>query len=219
MLAKDIISQELDTIKTSDTGEEALALMNVHNVRHLPIVNNEVLLGVLSETDIISHDVEQSIGSYGLSIPGAVARSADHVFEVMDRMAEYGLTVIPVIDNRETYIGSISLEALLQHFANTFSFEEPGSIVVVETDRVNYSMVEIARIVEEESAAILTSMLSFEEGSNKVTVTLKINKQDISRIIASFVRYDYTIRGTFAENQYSDALQERYDSLMHYLSV
>jgi CBS domain-containing protein len=219
LLARDIITEELDTLKTSDTGEEALGLMSLHNVRHLPIVNNETLLGILSESDIVSQNIDASIGSYRLSIAGAVAQSTDHIFEVMDRMAEYDLTSIPVIDTKETYLGSISLTSLLHYFAGSFSFEEPGSIVVVETDRVNYSMVEIARIIEEESAAILTSMLSFEPGSNRVVVTLKINKQDISRIIASFVRYDYTIRGTFAENDYKDALQERYDSLIHYLNV
>lgn len=219
MLAKEIITQELDTLRTSDTGEEALGLMSLHNVRHLPIVNNEVLLGVLGESDIVTHNLEEAVGSYRLSLPAAVARHNDHIFEVMDRMAEYDLTVIPVIDDREAYIGSISLESLLSYFASTYSFDEPGSIVVIETDRANYSMVEISRIVEEESAAILTSMLTFEDNSSRVAVTLKINKQDISRIIASFIRYDYTIRGTFTEAQYTDTLQERYDSLIHYLNI
>jgi CBS domain-containing protein len=149
----------------------------------------------------------------------AYSRDSDHLFEVMRKMAEYELTVIPVIDNTERYVGSITLESLMLYYANSFSFEEPGSILVLETDRAHYSMFEIARIVEEESAAILCSFLTFEDHSSRVTVTLKINKQDITRITASFVRYDYTIKGTFTELEINDTLQDRYDSFMHYLNV
>lgn len=219
MLAKDIITHELDALRTSDTGEEAISMMSIFHVKHLPIVNNEVLLGTISEEDIIKNDFSEAIGSYSLSMISAYCLATDHVFEVMGRMAEYDLTVIPIININKKYIGCISLESLLSFFANSFSFEEPGSILVVETDRAHYSMVEIAKIVEEESAVILTSFLSFEQESNKVSVTLKINKQDISRILASFIRYDYIIKGSFTESEYTDTIQERYDSLMHYLNV
>jgi acetoin utilization protein AcuB len=219
MLAKDIITHEVDALKTSDTGEEAITMMGIFHVKHLPIVNNEVLLGTISEEDIIKNNIYEPIGSYSLSMLSACCNANDHIFEVMNRMAEYDLSAIPVINDKQEFIGCITVSTLLYYFAHSFSFEEPGSLLVIETDRANYSMVEISRIVEEESAAVLSSFLTFEDNSSRVTVTLKINKQDISRIIASFVRYDYTIKGTFTENAYTDALQERYDALMHYLNV
>lgn len=193
--------------------------MGVHLVRHLPVINDGQVEAIVSDLDIVNNDLDAAISTYRLATRAAVARHNEHIFEVMDRMAEFGLTAIPVIDDKGKYIGTITQEGLLEHFTSTFSFEEPGSIIVIETDRANYSMVEIAKIVEEEQAAILTSMLSFDGNSSRVSVTLKLNKQDIGRIIASFTRYDYTIRGTFSESEYIDALQERYDSLMHYLNV
>lgn len=219
MLAKDIISHELDALRTSDTGEDAINLMTVYHVRHLPIVNDKALLGTIAEEDIINSNISEPVGSYALSMVRAYAKSNDHLFEVMDRMAEYDLSVIPVVNDKMEYQGCISLENLMRYFAKSFSFEEPGSILVIQTDRANYSLVEIARIVEEEAAAVLAVFLSFEDMSSRVSVTLKINKQEISRIIASFLRYDYTIKGTFTESEYMDALQDRYDSLMNYLNV
>jgi acetoin utilization protein AcuB len=50
-------------------------------------------------------------------------------------------------------------------------------------------------------------------------VTLKLNKQDISAIAASFLRYDYDIKATFNHHDDRDNSMDRYDSLMNYLNL
>ena len=219
MLAKDLISGSIDPLRTSDRGEEAITLMNLFHVTHMPIVNNEELLGTLSEDDILNHDILEPIGSYALSLNAAFVRDQDHLFEVMHMMAHQRLSVIPVVDIQNRYVGLITQEDILSAFGDHYSFKEPGSILIIETDKINYSLVEIARIVEEESAKILSTFLSFDEDSNRVQVTLKINRSEISRIVASFIRYDYTIIGSFVEDGYQDVLQDRYESLIHFLNV
>ncbi|NNE29268.1 MAG: CBS domain-containing protein, partial [Saprospiraceae bacterium] len=64
MIAGSIISHDVVPLKTSDTGSEALAIMAEYYIQHLPIVNNEQLLGLISETDVLDHDVEEAVGSY-----------------------------------------------------------------------------------------------------------------------------------------------------------
>lgn len=219
MIAKELISQGLDPLRTSDTGEEAIVLMNINNVRHLPIVNNESLLGLISEEDILDKDMSEAIGSYHLSMVKPYASHHDHLFEVMKLMAEYKLTVIPVIDDDERYLGCITVEDLIHFYARSFSFDEPGSILVIETDRIQYSLAEIARIVEEEGGVILGSFLTRVEDSTRIQVTIKINQNSIARIIASLERFDYYIKGTFTEDDFEDVLKDRYDALMHYLNV
>lgn len=219
MIASELISKTLAPLRTSDTGEEALTIMNIYHVKHLPIVNNEQLLGVVSEDDILVNDMSEAVGSYELSLIKPYANMKDHLFEVMSMMSENKLSVIPVIDDEENYVGLITQEDLIHFYAQSFSFTEPGSIMVLETKKRDYSLAEISRIVEEESAAILSCFLSENTENESVFVTLKINKHDLQKIIASFERYDYIIKGSFTEEEYIDELKERYDSLMNYLNV
>ncbi|MEM9921476.1 MAG: CBS domain-containing protein, partial [Bacteroidota bacterium] len=68
MIAGNLLSQDIVPLKTSDTGEEALSIMNDFYVKHLPIVNNKQLLGLLAEDDVLNHDVQEPVGSFRLSM-------------------------------------------------------------------------------------------------------------------------------------------------------
>ena len=219
MIASQLISSLIMPLSTSDSGEEAITLMNINHVKHLPIVNNTQLLGLISEADVLSHNMEHAIGSYQLSLVRPYAYESEHLFEVMSKMAANHLTVIPVVDSEENYLGLITQEDLLQFYASSFSFTEPGSIIVLETNKRGYSLAEISKIVEEEGAAVLSSFLSSDENSTSVLVTLKINLQENGRVISALERYDYEVKGSFSEFEYIDELKERYDALMSYLNV
>lgn len=219
MVAKELISQLVMPLHTSDTGEEALNMMHVYHVRHLPIVNETQLLGVISEEDALVHDLKEPVGSYRLSMLRPFCRENDHLFEVMGRLGKYQLTVIPVIGEDEEYLGLITLESVVQFFASQYSFTEPGSILVIETSKGNYSLAEIARIAESEDCIILSSFTHSVPDSTRIFVTLKLNRQAIAGFRATLERFGYVVAATFSETSYNDDLRERYDALMNYLSV
>lgn len=219
MIAKRLISSDIIPIKTSETGEVALQLMSDNLVRHLPIVNKSELLGTLSEDDVLAHDSSEPIGSYNLSLNRISAQEDMHLFDVMNLMSEYRLSVIPVVDEGDVYLGAICLEDLLNFFTRSFSLAETGSIIVLEMHKIDYSLAEIAQIVESERAAILCTFITTTADSMKVFVTLKINKQEIGTILSAFERYEITVKASYSETEYIDSLKERYDSLMNYLSV
>jgi len=52
ILAKDLLSDEIPTLKTSDTALEALWIMEQSKVSQLPIVEEGRFLGLLCENDI-----------------------------------------------------------------------------------------------------------------------------------------------------------------------
>lgn len=219
MVAENLISTAVLPLRTSDTGKMALVSMENFNVRHLPIVNDSQLLGVISEDDILVHNVNEPIGSYQLSLLHAFVKKADHLYEVMRLLAEHQLTIVPVVDEGGNYIGMVSLEDVLNYFAKTAAFSESGSIVVLEFQQHSYSLAEIARLVEAEGATILSTFVTSHPDSSVVEVTLKINRKDIHNILASFERFGYVINASFNEEEYLESLQERYDALMNYLNV
>ena len=219
MIARELISQTLFPVQTSDTGEEVLQQMQVYHVRHLPIVNHEQLLGVISEEDILIHNISEPIGSYRLSFLRPFAMDFDHIFEVIAKMGRFQLTVIPVIDKEETYLGLVTMEDILQYFASHSSFASQGSILVLETTRGNYSLSEIARIAESEDVMILSSFINTMPESSRIFITLKVNRQDISFFKASLERFGYDISASYSESDFHEGLKERYDSLMSYLNI
>ena len=219
MVAENLISSAILPLKTSDTGEEALDIMEDFYVRHLPIVNDKQLLGVISEDDILLHDIHEAVGSYALSLLKPYVKAGDHIYEIMRLLSESQLTIIPVVDYDNNYIGMISMEDVLNYFAKTGTFSEQGSIIVLEMHRRDYSLSEISRIVESEGAAILSSSISSDLDSSRIDVTIKVNRPNIQNILATFERFKYEIKASFNESDYLESLQERYDSLMTYLNV
>ncbi|MCX8209604.1 MAG: CBS domain-containing protein [Lewinella sp.] len=219
MTAESLISDAIIPLSPSDTGEEALGVMNEFYVRHLPMVENGELKGVISEDDILDADALQPLSSYRLPVQPPSVFPDDHLYDVMRILTEYNLTVVPVINREGTYIGMITNEDLLRSFGESSTFSSQGSIVVLEVLRHDYSLSEISRIVESEGAVVLSSFVRSFEGSNRLEVTIKVNSQSIAATLATFERYNYSVKASFNEKLLSDALRERFDSLMNYLEV
>ena len=187
MIARELISHLIHPLRTSDTGEQALTYLQVYHLKHLPIVNNEQLLGTISEEDITTSPIDEPIGSFSLGLNKAFVRDTDHLFEVMSVMADHKLTVIPVVDQKDNYLGLITLEDLIQYYARSFSFSEPGGIIVIELQKADYSLAEISRIIEGENAVILTSFLSHDEDTRMMYLTIKTNQKEIQHLQATDV--------------------------------
>lgn len=219
MIARELISHLIHPLRTSDTGEQALTHLQIYHLKHLPIVNNEQLLGTISEEDITTSPIDEPIGSFSLGLNKAYVKDTDHLFEVMSVMADHKLTVIPVVDSRENYLGLITLEDLIQYYARSFSFSEPGGIIVIELQQSDYSLAEISRIIESEKAVVLSSFLTHDEGTKNMYLTIKTNQKEIQHLQATLERFGYIIKATFSEEGYFESLQDHYDAFLHYLNV
>jgi len=222
MYAKNLISAVVPSVKTSDTGNKALSWMEFFKVSHLPIVNNEDFLGLISESDIYNLNCgEEAIGNHKLSLIRPYVTEEQHLWEVAEIVAKLKLTLIPVLSqDSNAFLGSIILPELVQHMARIVGSDENGSIIVLEMGVRDYSLTEIARIVEEENTKILGLYVSGTEDSMKINVTLKLDTTHITAILRSFDRYDYNIRASFMMNDDVNSLyKDRYESFLSYLNV
>lgn len=219
MIANNIITNSLVHLHPDDTVSQALTIMHINYVKHLPIVKEQKLIGIASEEFLLRSVDDVVINSLELSDSVVYSKGNEHIFEIFSKMVEHKLTSIPVVDDNQHYLGLISQEDLIKHYANSFSIREPGSILVLEVNKRSYTLSEMARIVELENASIICSFISEIPNNANVFVTLKINRADIQSIIKAFERYEYQIKATYAEEGIMDDLRERYDSLMSYLNV
>ena len=107
----------------------------------------------------------------------------------------------------------------MQGFAKITSVESPGGIIVLELNSKDYSLSEIANIIESNDAKVLGIYVSSFPDSTKLEVTIKLNKMDIKPVLQTFGRFNYSVKASFSEEQDNDILKERFDSLMNYLNI
>ncbi len=220
MLAIELISNAMPPVRTSDTIQKVVDRMAEFKVRHLPLVNEEQFLGLISEDDLIEPaDYQAAVGSLALSLVNPYVLENQHIYDVIRLFYERQLTVVPVLDFKNNYLGLISINSMNEYFAKLTSVAEPGGIIVLEISNRNNSLAHIAQIVESDNAQVLSSYIRSFPDSTRLEVTLKVNKQDISGIVASFQRYNYTVQATFNFTPVDDDSMNRYDSLMNYLNL
>jgi acetoin utilization protein AcuB len=221
MLAKDLISEVVPALKTSDSGLQALSWMDIFRISHLPIVNNREFLGLISDKDIYNLNLaDEPIGNHKLSLFSPFVQMDQHIYQVIEIVSRLELTVVPVLDGEKNYLGMITLNDLLQRFAELSALKQPGGIIELELNSNDYTLTQIAQIVEGNNAKILSMYLSSTEDSMLMTVTLKVNTTDITSIIQTFNRYNYQVKASYMESdELEGLLKNRYDAFIKYLSI
>lgn len=220
MIAKLAIDENIPFIKPSDKVHFVIELLEEYKLYSLPIVENEILLGIVSEDQLL--DVNENLTIEQLEFPffKLAANEYLHVFDVLKLKHENNANIIPVINEKEKYIGLITSKSLLDIF-NSFSFvTEKGGIFILEVDIQDYSLAEITRIIESNKSSVLSVATSSVLNSiDKINVTIKVSTIDLTYILASLERYEYNIVSVFHKAEQIDQLKERYDALMHYINI
>jgi len=220
MIAKELISETLIPVRTSDTGNSALLVMQDFNVHHLPVVNHQELLGVISEEVILNHPLVDDIGSMEIIDGIAYAQEEDHLFEVMRLLVRQRLSTIPIVDAEQKYLGTIHHMDLLFYFAETYSLSETGAIILMSMKKSDYSLADITRIIEAEGGRVLCTFVHTDDEHDSIKLSVKLSSDDTDRIIETLTRMGYEIEGNYSkEQEYLGLYQDRYDSFLHYLNM
>jgi len=221
MVAKDLISEVVPSLKTSDSGQTALNWMEIFRISHLPIVNNQDFLGLISDTDIYDmNQPEEPIGNHSLTLLKPYVTTEQHIFEVIGLASRLKLTVIPVLDEHSHYKGVITTTDLVRYLAGISSMDQQGGIIVLEIIERDYSLSQIAQIVEGNNVKVLSMYITSQPDSTRLEVTIKVNTNDLASVIRTFERYNYDVKTWVTSDDSMDRFySERFDLLMKYLNI
>lgn len=220
MLAIELISEYIVPLKTSDTALTALSLMEEFKVKHLPIVNETIFLGLISEDDIYAYNqFEEAVGAHPLIKPLIAIMNNQHIYDVLTAFHRDNLSLLPVIDEKNQYLGSIHSWVLVSRLAEITGVINPGGIIVLEMNIHDYSLSQIAQIVESNNSKLINLYVHNQADSTRLEVTLKLNTMDIEAVLQTFNRYNYQVRAFYSQETLEMKLRENYDSLMNYLNI
>ena len=165
-------------------------------------------------------DLNDRLDVLQIPVEGTFVYENYHIYDVICLAAGSLLSVVPVLDRKNNFVGSITLTDILRHLDTLLCVDQPGGILVLEVNRIDYSLAEVAQIVEYNEARVLSCYVSGNRDSQQLQITLKINTLNVDPILDTFIRYGYTVKNSFVTGEEEqDSLRERYGLLMKYLEL
>ena len=218
MLTRDLISNTIPYLHKSDTVYHALQLMNDYHVAHLPVVENESFLGIISEEQLLQSDEESALTDLQITDGTTSVQANEHFLKAIQTAVVNKLSIVPVVEEKQL-VGIVTYNDLLRNASEFMSLNQPGALIVLEMDSRNYSFTEINRIVESNDAQITQLNTYTDPETGIVQITIRVNKLEVSDLLATFQRYEYNVKYYFGEELYENELKTNYDNLMNYLKI
>ena len=220
MIAKNLINYMIPPLKVTDEISKASLWMEELRLSELPVTDQGKFLGLYTEGLLYDQPVDQSttVGDCPLEGRESIVHHDSHYYDVLKTAYANGVRLVAVRDDQDQYIGVISIEDIVEAFARTLSVNTPGAILVLSLNQRDYVLSDICRIIELNEAKVLSSQtLHHSDETEKLTLTLKINKEEVSHIISSLEAKGYHVSESFNKSPLNDRDKEYFDGLMNYL--
>jgi len=221
MIAEDLINHMLPPLKGTDDAHKAIVWMEEFRCAYMPVVEDEKLLGFISEEIILeTNDIEKQVKDFDLVGQNCYVHLDTHFYDILKIAANNKLQMVAVLNQEQSYCGVITIQDTLTSFAQTAAVQLPGGILVLSMNHPDYSLAEISRLIEENHAKILSSIVKEDPlDPVKLRLTLKINQLDLSRIVATLERFNYKVIGRYHETKPIGDDKERINMLLRYLDI
>lgn len=221
MLLRDIIQETIPPLKATESGLKALQWMQEFKVGHMPVVDGDEYLGLIAEEDILDLGTpDQTLGGHELRLTRPILYDHQHIYDAIRMVAGLGLTIAPIIDKNEHFVGVITLEEMVKHMSEMIAISDPGGIIVFEMSINDYSLAKIAHIAEENDTKVISAYVSTIQGNTSLMeLTIKVNKENIQPLLQSYERFGYDVVASFQEKEHLDDLKDRFESFMKFINI
>jgi len=214
----DFLNSNIKALRTTDTVADAQDLFAEYPFSHFPVLEDGVYIGCAGAEDVELMDIEKTMDEIRFNFERFFVRDTTIWLDVLEVFAKNETNVVPVLNDENKYIGYYEITDIIKFFDQTPFLKEAGGIVVVEKGVLEYSMSEVAQIVESNNGRLLGLFVS-EITNDKVQITVKISLGGLSEIIQTFRRYNYDIITEHQEDAYLNTLKDRSDYLDKYLNI
>lgn len=221
MIAEDLINHMIPPLKSTDDAHKAIVWMEEFRCNQMPVIENNRLLGFISEGIILeANEVDKKLKDFNLIGLAGTVQLHSHFYDILKVAADNKMQMVAVLNEDQTYCGVITVQDTLTSFAQTAAVQLPGGILVLSMNYADYSLAEISRLIEENHAKILSSIVKEDPlDQGKIRLTLKLNQVDVSRVVATLERFNYKVIGKYQETKPVTGQKERIDMLLRYLDI
>lgn len=212
------INNDFKPFSSNETVAEIQDFFADCNFSHFSVLNDGIYMGCISSVDAETFEIQKKLADYRYALEGFFVRESMIWLDVLEVFARNNANVVPILDERNNYIGYYEITDVIKFLNETPFLKETGGIIVVEKPILDYSMSQITQIVESNNGKLLGVFVS-EATNDKVQVTIKMTLGAMNEIIHSFRRYNYEIVSEHHEDDYLNNLKERSEYLDKYLNI
>jgi Mg/Co/Ni transporter MgtE len=212
------INNDYRPFNSNETIFEVRGFFDEANFSHFPVIEEAIFIGNITKDDAESFDLDKKVSDYRYSLEGFFVRNNMFWLDILGVFAKNNTNIMPVLDEKNHYIGYYELESIVTFFNETPFLKEQGSLIIVKKQASEYSMGQITQIIESNNGKLLGLFIS-ESDSEFVEITIKISSGNANEIIQSFRRYEYEIVSNHQEDSFISVLKERSEYLEKYLSI
>ncbi len=221
MIAEELINEMIPALSMKDKAEKAILWMGELRTNFLPVIEKGMFKGFVSEDAIFeNNDLEKGIGDIKLIAENCYVHQKRHYYDLIRLIKEYHIDLVAVVDDDLNYLGVVTIEDIINAMSESSAIQTPGAIIILSINKIDYSLAEITRLIEENNAKILSSYVKTDPSdSNKLLLTLKINILESNRVIATLERFGYNIVAQFLETEDAKSHQDRLNLLLKLIDI
>ena len=209
---------KFDPFTFNDTIDTLIETCHHYGFSHLPVVEKGIYRGMVRCDDLIGiENKKDTLYSYKHLLEKEYLSDRMNWTESLSVLMRNEANVMGVLDLSGKYIGIRLLDDILDLLTEKAFVNNQGYLLVVSKLTADFSISEVAQIVESDGGRILGVLVN-ETGEN-TEVEIKIDTSDINEIIQSFRRYDYRIISQMEEDLHLQELKEHSDFLRRYLEM
>lgn len=218
MTAKDLINYMIPPLKPEDLLEKAQQWMDELKTTELPVTKEGRFLGLVDEDMTYDFLDAKIVGDLPLKGEACSVNQGQHYYDVLSTSYNQGFRLVAVLDADDKYIGIVSIQDVVEAFAQTSSVNSPGAIMVLSMEEIDYSLSNIARMIEMNDVKILSSHVApLIEQSSRIRLTIKLDIEDVAQIQTVLENNGVLIEDTFNTTALSYDEKERLDLLMKFI--
>jgi len=219
MLAAQLINTSFPSVHLLDKASFALQLMEDYDVQHLCVVTDEKFVGIVDKNTLLDTHETAVIATLQNDFIMASVNTDEHFLAGAKLLSLHELTMLPVVSTAADLLGVITAKQMLAALTSHVGADTRGAVIVLEMEQRQYSFGEIVRLVETNDAYVTQLNTATDTKTGMLLVTIQINRIEVSTIVATFQRYDYSIKYYFGEENYQNELKENYNHLLSYLNM
>ena len=222
MLAEDLLNQMIPPLKATDSAGKAARWLEEFHVGQLPVLDERQYRGLITEADLADYENPDTLlADLNLGYANVHVQHDQHFYRVVELAVENKIQLVPVLDEHNEYAGVVTVSDALAAFGPALGPAGQGGILVLSMEERDYSLTQISRYIEENNAKIVNANVAQDEHDPyRIRLTLKLNTDNLSRVIATLERFGYVVSAQFSGSApVNEDEHERYDALLRYLNV
>ncbi|MEN8139777.1 MAG: CBS and ACT domain-containing protein [Thermodesulfobacteriota bacterium] len=182
------------TIERTALLQDAAKMMKDHGIRHLPVVEEEIMVGFITEGDLRQFSFPsmiEDIPVHQVMVLNPITINPNTSIEAAARLIhDYKIGGLPVLDKKKL-VGIITLQDILEAFIEVMGLLKTSTRIDIIVDKKG-GVDDVTRIIKEHDAEIV-SVAQESQSSRRKVHYFRLEKCDVEPIIADLEKAGHKV--------------------------